>query len=120
VLGGEDVENRLRLSKAEARKYAVSREVGFGLMPLHEVAYRHGETIAQSALLFRAAMSEQPVDGAELTHISTAACATFPIKASDLIADYQGPALGEKIAELEQVWIDSGFTLRKNELLNHG
>ncbi len=120
VLGCENVVHRLRLSKVEARKYAVSREVGFGSMPLHEVAYRHGETIAQSALLLRAAMSEQPADGAKLTPISTAARATFPIKASDLIADYQGPALGKKLTELEQIWIDSGFMLKKNELLNHG
>ena len=59
-------------------------------------------------------------DVAELDHITEALSATFPIKAADLIADFQGPILGKKLQELEQIWIDSNFTMEKSELLNHG
>lgn len=120
VLGGEDVEIKLRLSKAETRAYLLSRDVGFGPMPFHEVAYRYGETIAQTALIFRAAMAEQPPNPADLKVITDATTVIFPIKAADLMNDLQGPALGKKLFELEQVWIDSGFALKKSELLNHG
>jgi poly(A) polymerase/tRNA nucleotidyltransferase (CCA-adding enzyme) len=120
VLGGEDVETKLRLSKAETRAYLLSRDIGFGSMPLEEVAYRHGETIAQTTLLFRAAMAEQPPDAAVLENITAAKDAKFPVKAADLIETFQGPALGKRLAKLEQLWIDSGFALKKSELLNHG
>ena len=43
----------------------------------------------------------------------------FPIKASDLIPDFTGPALGKKLAELGgQVGSTSGFTLTREELLD--
>lgn len=120
VLGGQDVAGRLRLSKAEMRAYTLAQEVGYGAMPLVEIAYRHGSNAAQTALMFRAAMAEQPPDAGLLTSINAAENVVFPIKAVDLIDQFQGLALGKKLDELEQIWIASGFSLKKAELLNHG
>ena len=120
VLGGLEVAERLRLSKAETRSYVLAQDVGYGATPLAEVAYRHGSNMAQTALLFRAAMAEQPPDAKQLAPLRKAEDAEFPVKAVDLIEQFKGPALGAKLAELEQLWIDSRFTLKKNELLNHG
>jgi len=39
------------------------------------------------------------------------------LKAADLMPDYQGPALGKRLAELEDRWIASGFSLTKAQLL---
>jgi poly(A) polymerase/tRNA nucleotidyltransferase (CCA-adding enzyme) len=119
ILGGQDVAGRLRLSKAEARAHGLAQDVGYGAMPLGEIAYRHGVSTAQTALLLRAAMSEQPPDAAMLPDLNEAAHATFPLKAADLMDHFQGAALGAKLAELEQLWITSGFKLKKDELLNH-
>ena len=120
ALGGSEVETALRLSKVEARAYNLSREVAFGAMPVAEAAYRHGPTIAQTAVMLRAAMAEQMPDAAELDVISSATTARFPVNAADLMPTLQGQALGQKLAALEQIWIDSGFALKKSELLNHG
>ena len=44
--------------------------------------------------------------------------ASFPIRAADLIPSFSGPALGEKLADLEAQWIASGFTLTRKDLLS--
>ena len=120
ALGGQDVPDRLRLSKAEARELGAYIDAGYGAMPLPEIAYRHGAQVAQAALLLRAAMTETPPDPANLAPIKQAAKAQFPVVAADLMPDYTGPALGKRLAELEGIWIASNFTLKKSDLLNHG
>ena len=44
----------------------------------------------------------------------------FPLKGRDLIAAglERGPELGELLGRLEQVWIDSGFSLDRKALLD--
>jgi poly(A) polymerase len=46
-----------------------------------------------------------------------AAVAKFPIKSSDLKAGFRGPALGQKLKEIEAEWIASNFTKTKLQLL---
>jgi len=43
----------------------------------------------------------------------------FPVKGSDLMAQgiEPGPAMGARLAALEERWIDSNFTLDKQKLL---
>ena len=41
----------------------------------------------------------------------------FPIRAADLMPEYEGPALGERLRLLETLWITSGFELTRDELL---
>ena len=120
ALGGSDVPERFRLSKIETRMYDLLRDVAFGPMPLAELAYRHGAKAAQSSLLLRSALAETPPDSAQLDVISAAADAVFPVESKDLIPEYEGPALGQRLAELEQLWIDSEFSAKKDALLNHG
>ena len=120
ALGGQNVAKALRLSKAEARDLDALTEAAYGAFPLEEIAYRQGTVCAQGALMLRAAMAETPPDPAQLKAISTASAAHFPLKASDLMPAYEGPALGVRLRELEQIWIASGFKLKKSELLNHG
>ncbi|KHA50460.1 CCA tRNA nucleotidyltransferase [Sulfitobacter geojensis] len=117
VLGGEDLAARFRLSKADAQKLAVLREVGFSGPPVTEIAYRYGTEVGQSTVLLRAVLAEQMPERALLETVLSAAEAKFPVTASDLMPEFQGPALGKKLRQLEQRWIDSGFTLSAQEIL---
>ena len=41
----------------------------------------------------------------------------FPVRAEDLMPDVTGPALGARLKTLEQRWIDSDFSLSRQDLL---
>ena len=118
VLGGDDPAEKFRLSKADSRILLLIREVGFVGASIEEIAYRHGARVAQGAMLIRAALAETEPDDSLLEVIEDAVHAKFPISASDLMPDLKGPELGQKLKELEQRWITSGFTLGADELLN--
>ncbi|WP_397541597.1 CCA tRNA nucleotidyltransferase [Roseovarius salis] len=118
ALGGESVAVRLRLSNARARRRDTLAEQAAGGSPVWELGYRHGEETARDILLLRAAMANRPVKTEELADLSVGARASFPVSARDLMPEYQGPALGRKLAELERRWIDSRFTLGRDELLS--
>lgn len=117
IIGGDAPEHRLRLSRSDARAVTTFRTLSFGATPLPEVAYRNGADVARQVFAMRAAISEQPPDIASLEPVQAAADAKFPISAADLIPAFQGRALGEKLRELEQRWIASGFTLTADDLL---
>jgi len=118
LLGGEDSAARLRLSKADAQVLTLIREIGFVGPPIKEVSYRYGVAFGQTTVLIRATLAEKMPHPSELETVSNAAAASFPIAARDLMPAYQGPALGKKLKELEQLWINSGFTLSADELLS--
>lgn len=117
VLGGTDPADRLRLSKADARHLGFLQEAGWMGPPLPEIAYRHGQTIAEQVMLMRCALNGQPPESGWSETIQTAAKAKFPVAARDLMPVYQGPALGARLTELESKWIASEFTLSRQELL---
>ncbi len=113
VLGGEDVADRLRLPKAEAKQLAILRDGGNPV----EVAYRHGAQAGWDLLAIQAASLSQPIDPGLGQQVDHAAKQTFPLKAADLMDRYDGPALGKALKAAEARWIASGFTLTKDDLL---
>jgi len=117
ALGGAEVPERLRLSRAEAKRLAHLREAGTGSMGAGELGYRYGQDTGRDALLLRAAMSGHAPDPGELSALERGAQARFPVKANDLKPDYTGPALGQRLRELESRWIASGFTLTRADML---
>ncbi len=118
ALGGQETAERLRLSKTDARFLNTLRDVAFAGPTLGEVAYRHGKALATQAMLLRSAMAEQMPNPSLLETILTGSEAQFPLKAGDLMPAFSGPALGAKLAELEQLWINSDFGLSKEALLS--
>ena len=119
ALGGDDAAQRLRLSRAEARRLDLLREMMHAPMPLPEIAYRHGAPAAIDTALLRAALGGPPPPP-DLDEIAASAAAQhFPLRGADLEAIARGPALGRLLGELEQRWIDSGFALTREELLRH-
>jgi len=117
ALGGEDVATRLRLSKAQARRRdRLAGGLSAGLSAA-ELGYREGERTGHDILLLRAALENRTIASRELADLALGASASFPVAARDLMPDHEGPALGRKLAALERAWIDSRFTLTRDELL---
>jgi poly(A) polymerase len=118
ALGGEEVQDRLRLSKAEARRLALLREGIGGNAGPGELGYRHGAGVAGDILLLRAAAAGHAPDPAAFADAEAGARAVFPVRAADLMPRHQGQALGEELARLEREWIASGFRLSARDLLS--
>ena len=116
ALGGRDVKDLLRLSKADENRRNCIVEGVSEMTRVSELAYRHGKDIATDIALLRAATFEMHLDPLVQDEIELGANATFPIKSADLIG-VDGPALGARLRELESIWIKSGFTATKAVLL---
>ena len=117
ALGGEDVAEALRLSKAEARQLDVLRAGLEDVMPAPELGYRLGADTAVDVLALRAAAFERELEPAQMEQARQGATQRFPVSASDLMPEFNGPALGKKLSELEIRWIRSGFALGRDALL---
>lgn len=118
VLGGERVQEALRLSKAQAVQLAAIREAAEGTDGAVKLGYKLGARQAMDALLLRAALLEQPVVPHSENEIARGAAAVFPVKSRDLLPGFKGPALGAALKKLETDWIASDFTLTREELLD--
>ncbi len=117
ALGGEDVTERLRLSRAEAKRLLHLRDACTGDMDAGELGYRYGAETARDVLLLRAALAGHRLALDDLAAVERGAEAHFPVKANDLKPDYTGPALGQRLRELEAQWITSDFSLTREDLL---
>ncbi|MCB2115864.1 MAG: CCA tRNA nucleotidyltransferase [Rhodobacteraceae bacterium] len=117
ALGGQDVEERLRLSREEARRLGDLRTGISSGAGIDELAYRLGAEAARDLALLRAALFGTAMpDGWEVA-VATGAAAVFPVRADDLLPAVQGAALGKHLRDLEARWIASGFELSREQLL---
>lgn len=116
VLGGEDPADRLRLSRAEAADLAAVRDGIGGLEGPDALGFLLGVDRAAAILLARAALSGMTPTAGWQAEVARGAAAQLPISAKDL-PDLSGPALGQRLKELRQRWLDSGLRLTKAELL---
>lgn len=116
VMGGDDPAPLLRLSRAQVRHMGQVRQALAHDTSVAEVAYRFGPDVAWDTGLCRAASLEQAVPLGMAAEIDQASRAVFPVSAKD-VPDLSGKALGDRLKELEMVWIKSGFSVGKAELL---
>jgi poly(A) polymerase len=117
LIGGQDITDALRLSRAEAQVLNVLRSgMGDAASPA-ELGYRHGARVARDIVLLRAALAERTVDPQDVATLEAGARAVFPVKAADLMPRFKGPALGDELERLERIWIDGGFRATAKELL---
>ncbi|WP_289042906.1 CCA tRNA nucleotidyltransferase [uncultured Aliiroseovarius sp.] len=117
ALGGEDVPDRLRLSKRDRKQLAVIREGMGSVMPAGELAYRHGADLATDVVLLRSAQMGAPLDACIWADIAKGAQATFPVQPADLMPALNGLELGAQLRRIEARWIASGFELQRKDLL---
>ncbi|KFI31174.1 CCA tRNA nucleotidyltransferase [Haematobacter massiliensis] len=111
VLGGET--EGLRLTREEGRRLRLLREAG-GLPGA--LGYHYGATAARDIGLVRSASTGAPLPQGWMAEAARGEAADFPVRAVDL-APLTGPALGQRLAELRDRWIASGFTLDRRDLL---
>ncbi|WP_417817080.1 CCA tRNA nucleotidyltransferase [Tritonibacter scottomollicae] len=118
ALGGEDLQNALRLSKAMSARVSLLRDLAEGLQGPAEIAYRHDAVTAYQAAWLRAALLEMPISANLDTDIARGAAARFPLNATDLMPKFQGAELGRALKALEAEWISSGFSASRETLLS--
>ena len=117
VLGGEDVAERLRLSRAEAaRLAAIAADIG-SMRPTAVLGYFHDAATARDIVLARAALFEAPPAPDWQAEIARGAAAHLPVIAADLMPGLTGAALGARLKQIEARWIASDFTLTRAQLL---
>lgn len=87
---------------------------------LHEAAFRYPDALGDAADLV-AVIEDWPVEGTVslMDEINGLFVPEFPVSGADLIGIglAPGPELGQRLRALEAAWIDSGFTLTRDELL---
>ncbi|MFA3920038.1 CCA tRNA nucleotidyltransferase [Ruegeria hyattellae] len=117
ALGAPEQSSTLRLSRAQTGTLAKLHEAATGTAQAGELGYRIKAKLAVDSLVLRCALLEQPWNSQWKPQVESGAKARFPVSAGDLMPEFQGPALGAKLAELETKWIKSQFDLSRDELL---
>ncbi|MFB9149131.1 CCA tRNA nucleotidyltransferase [Roseovarius ramblicola] len=117
ALGGEDVPERLRLSRAESRRLARLRDGIADPVSPAELGYRLGVRDGGDIVLLRAALLGTPPAPDAFDDLRRGAAAVCPVRATDLMPGHSGADLGRRLSEIEARWIASGFTLGREDLL---
>lgn len=118
ALGGPELGDTLRLSRSQSRHLRQLRDAATGTASGRELGYRLKHDMARDALMLRCALLEIRWDSTVDEMVETGANAQFPVRANDLMPELEGAALGERLADLENKWITSGFTMTKPDLLS--
>ena len=117
LIGGEDVADRLRLSRAHrGRLDALCAAMGSD-WSASELGYRLGGERGRDVVLLQSAMAGVTVDAAVLADVNRGAAQVFPVRPADLMPHLSGPDLGAALKQLEAKWIASDFSLSREELL---
>jgi poly(A) polymerase len=119
ALGGDEMAGLLRLGKAQTKRLARLRDAAVGGMSGAELGYRLKQDEARDALILRCALFEKPWYKTAMQAVMVGTKAQFPVRAKDLMPGLDGPELGARLTFLEVIWIASGFTKSKAELLAH-
>ncbi|MFC3613497.1 CCA tRNA nucleotidyltransferase [Lutimaribacter marinistellae] len=114
---GDGLAPGLRLSKAQQRTVEHMREAAQGAAGAAELGYRLGLDHGRDALLLRCALFENAWQSKWNQALTKGNSAEFPVSARDLMPRLKGPELGAELARLERLWIESGFTADRQELL---
>ncbi len=117
ALGGEDVAERLRLSRKDARTLDVLSREAADTKPAAELGYLLGEKRSLDVLALSAARLGGFVQDKDVVAARIGSAVEFPITSADLKPFFQGKDLGDQLRKLESIWIESDFQLSKEQLL---
>lgn len=116
-IGGEDVANRLRLRRRDARRLEAISTAARSGQSASELGYRLGLEDGVAAALLQAALIGVSIQPGTVDAVSCGADAVFPIQARDLMPRLSGSDIGAAMKSLERRWIESGFSLSKSQLI---
>jgi poly(A) polymerase len=117
ALGGQDVQNSLRLSKHEARKLSELNMVVSNATSPRIAGQKLGAQSGLDAMLVLHAHLGTGLPDSLHQELNIGEGAQFPITAADLSDEYKGAALGAYLKKLETAWIASNLQATKEELL---
>ena len=117
LLGGQDVPERLRLSRTETSALATIRAAISAGQGALELGHRHGIATGTDVILCRAAMLGTDLPDHWQDELARGAGARFPVSAADLTPGLDGAALGARLRVLKDRWIKSDFTLSRDDLM---
>lgn len=117
VLGGEDVADRLRLSRAEATGLTHIRQETGSALSAAALGWKLGGALAEDVVLCRAAVLEMPLPSGWSAEIQRGVASKLPVTAADLMPDLQGAALGARLKQIESRWLASDLRLSRGDLL---
>lgn len=117
ALGGVDVKDALRLSRAQDRALRQITEAAGSADGPAALGHRLGRDVALDALLLRHALLGAPWPDGTQARIDRGAAAEFPLRPADLMPRLRGPELGAALDRLRADWIASDFTLDRAALL---
>lgn len=86
---------------------------------LQKLAYRHSKSAVIDGLKIQAAMQRDDAVAMAANQLASWQVPQLPLKGSDLLAQGfdKGPSLGGKLKEIETAWVESGFSLSREQLL---
>ena len=118
ALGGQEVEERLRLSRADVAVLAALRDaVGRGWSPA-ALGWKLGAEGGRDAVLLRAALLESPLPQGWHAEVARGVGSAMPVTAADLMPGLQGAALGARLKEIESRWLASDLRLTRADFLD--
>ena len=124
----ENMASRLRLNKKQKQSfiswaaYDISLSEFLTISNLPRLVYLYGKEFCVDKLLLLLAFNRQSINNLHqiIDSINDMETPEFPLKGRDIIAIgiTDSRKIGNLLKELETLWINSGFTLSKEELLN--
>jgi poly(A) polymerase len=118
LLGGQDVTDALRLSKAQASAIANRRKRIGDVAGPGALGYFMGAQAGRDVVLLRAVLFEIGATKADLAAVARGAQQVCPLRAADLQSlGLSGPDIGIALRKAEARWIASDFSLTKADLL---
>ena len=118
-----DIAARWRLSNADRDRMRawsnLSAQLPKNEVVLRALAYRHSKQAVIDGLVVQTAMQNDPELADYAARIEAWSVPEMPVKGADLLKQgfEKGPALGLKLKELEDTWIESDFMLERDALL---
>ncbi|MEM6758857.1 MAG: CCA tRNA nucleotidyltransferase [Pseudomonadota bacterium] len=116
ALGGDDVAERLRLSRKGQKQLEAIQTMAASTRGPRALGHLVGVDVGQGAMLLRAAMTSGDLPDGWVDALLEGSKTTFPVRATDL-PDLRGEALGRRLKALKQHWLDSDLTLSCDALL---
>lgn len=117
AIGGQNLSEDLRLSRADAATVAALREAVGSLLTPAALGWTLGAQGGEDAMLLRAAVLETPLPADWQGNVARGAASRFPVTAADLMPALSGPALGKALKRLEARWLQSDLQLKRDALL---
>lgn len=123
----ESLATRLKLTKKQKQKFVSWAETDVSLddysdeASVRNLVYRYGKEFCVDKLLLLLAFKQKTLPDiyAKINFIEGLVVPVFPIRGKDLIAMGMESScrIGDVLDNLEQLWIESGFNLSREELL---